>query len=343
MNAMVGKSVDALEFEVRDWSGLNPAHGAISPAGLKGRIVVLDFWATGNTLSVDAIPTFNRVLNEYEEAGVEVIGIAAERGSERMAQVIESSGMRYVTGRDTFRATAGAYGLQWRPWTVIVDRLGIVRAAGIRPEFVGDALEMILKEQPAPSGKEFTPKTRRVKASEGESPSETDGEGVVDATDITPVPQEWMEASYARYETLKPMIDKMAPELEVETWRNSFERRLRELRGKVVLLYFWSIDNERCLTMAKLLDELQQKHEADGLVVIGITDRVSGDDLTAFLREHNIGFPVCIDPFRATINKYEVDGFPDVYFVGKRGRLRGADIKAQFIPEMVEMLLNESP
>lgn len=344
MTRVVGKSADVLKFEVRDWSGLNPVHGTISPAGLKGRIVVLEFWETGNKLSVDAIPTLNKVLEEYEDVGVEIIGVASERGSERVAQVVDSSGMKYVTGRDTFRATAGAYNLQWHPWTVIVDRLGIVRAAGVRPEFVDDAIEKILEKQPAPTGKAFTAKTRRVKVVENaEEAEDVEGGDVVIAEDLKPVPQEWMEASYARYQTLKPLIDKMAPELEVESWRNSFERRLREMRGKVVLLFFWSIDNDRCLAMARLLNDLQRQHEEDGLVVIGVTDRVSGDDLTAFLREHNINFPVCIDPFRATINKYEVDGFPDTYFIGKRGRLRGADIKARFIPETLEMLLAENP
>ena len=241
--------------------------------------------------------------------------------------------MEYVTGRDTYRATAGAYNLQWRPWTVIIDRRGIVRAGASARS--SSTMRSRRSSRSSRRRHGVYAKTRRVKTSRGRGRGRRGGrrKNVVVAPDIEPVPQEWMEASYARYETLKPMIDKMAPELEVETWRNSFERRSGRCAGRSCCCIFWSIDSERCLAMAKLLDTSTRIARRTGLVVIGVTDRVSGDDLTRSSASTTSTFPSASTRSARPSTSTRSTASRTSTSIGQAGRLRGADIKTRFIPE----------
>jgi len=341
MQLTVGKSVDTLEFTVRDWSGENLTEPPVSPIALRGRIVVLDFWDATSELSVESIKSHNTILDKYAGQGVDIIGICAESGSRKMPAAIINSNMNYVTARDTFRATAKAYGSLWHPWCVVIDRNGIIRAVGVKPEHLEKTIDAIIAEQPIT--RELASKTQRVQqtaqpdSDENGDTGNTDGKAVV----RTKIPDEWFEASYNRLQNLQTILNKPAPELEVNDWRNGWEFRLNNRRGDVIVLMFWVADDPRCLQICRLVNKLLEEKEDEGLVVIGVCDRVKPDKLSTIIREQGIKFHLCVDPFRTTINKYLVDGYPDFYFIDRKGILRGADIKTKYVDKIVDMLLAE--
>lgn len=336
MSAVVGKSAEVLKFSVRDWSGENPEHGALTPDSLRGRVVVLEFWNTNNELSLKAIPYLNNLYKAFPTEGVEVIGIADERGSEKINDIITNKNIRYVTCRDTFRATAKEYGLMWHPWTIVIDRNGIVRAAGVQPEHVKDVVERIIEIQPA--SVDVEPKTRRLSTTEGEAGEDSDGELAVG---LTQIPDDWIEAGFSRFQNLKQIVGKRAPTLEVVDWRNSHNLRLSERRGEVIMLFFFVVDDEACTKLARVVNDYYNQHR-DSLIVIGIADNVAPDRLTEYIRENNLEFRIAVDPFRTTMKKYMVDTYPDFYFIDKRGILRAADVKAPWVTETCEILMEES-
>jgi len=340
MSANVGKSVDVLEFKVRDWTGVNPDHGKISPGTLRGRVVVLNFWRTDDELSLGAIPHFNHLFTEFTDQGVEVIGITAEPGSERANDIIEREGIQYVTGRDTFRATGKAFGLEWHPWTVVIDRTGIVRAVGIRPEHVKDAVAQIIAAQPAT--RESAAKTWRYsEIAEGDGTTTENSRPNAESAEA--IPDSWIEAGFERRLTLAEIVGKRPPTLEVDDWRNSFPLKLRERRGEVVLLFFFVVGHPQSTDIAKAINNYYLKKKDEGLTVIGITGPVSGENLTKYISENNFEFRIAVDPYKETINKYQVDTYPDYYFIDRRGILRAADVKVGRIDDIAEILLAESP
>ena len=66
------------------------------------------------------------------------------------------------------------------------------------------------------------------------------------------------------------LIGKQAPEFEGLQWLNSEPLRLKDLRGKVVLIRFWLMGCSFCVNTAPALNELHEDYRNEDLVVIGV-------------------------------------------------------------------------
>ena len=101
----------------------------LSLESLRGKIVLLDFWATWCPPCVASMPALQRVQDGYAEQGVVVLGVNQEPGAE--AQV-----RRFLLGRKlTFDNVVDqgeihlGYGVHSFPSSFLVDRDGVIRHA----------------------------------------------------------------------------------------------------------------------------------------------------------------------------------------------------------------------
>jgi cytochrome c biogenesis protein CcdA/thiol-disulfide isomerase/thioredoxin len=122
----------------------------------------------------------------------------------------------------------------------------------------------------------------------------------------------------------------LAPEFrEVTAWLNSEPLSLDELRGKVVLLDFWTYSCINCLRTLPYLRRWDEAYRDDGLVVVGVHtpefafERDQGN-VEAAVERLGVRYPVALDNDYGTWNAWANRYWPASYFIDRRGHVRFA-------------------
>lgn len=119
----------------------------------------------------------------------------------------------------------------------------------------------------------------------------------------------------------------MAPELQNETWLNSSPLTLAELRGKVVMVEFWTFDCINCRNVIPYVRAWHEKYQADGLVIIGVhTPEFAYEreltNVQSAVEQLGVTWPVAIDNEKLTWRAYANRYWPAAYLIDKTGKIR---------------------
>ncbi|MGC1614915.1 MAG: TlpA disulfide reductase family protein [Candidatus Acidiferrum sp.] len=129
------------EFSEKDLQGHE-----ISSADLRGKVVLVDFWATWCQPCKKEMPGYQKLLNLYGARGFTVIGFKFDTmaDTEDPAQFAEKIGVRYplAVASDDLKQKFG--GIEGLPTTLLYDRQGILRDKIIGFEYT-ETLEADLK------------------------------------------------------------------------------------------------------------------------------------------------------------------------------------------------------
>lgn len=140
-----------------------------------------------------------------------------------------------------------------------------------------------------------------------------------------------------------------APELAAGRWINSEPLALEKLRGKVVLLDFWTYSCINCIRTLPYLKQWHEKYSGKGLVIIGVHtpefefEKDYGNVKNAVER-YGIEYAVVQDNDYATWNAYGNKYWPRKYLIDKDGYIRYDHIGEGAYEEterMIVSLLNE--
>lgn len=100
--------------------------------------------------------------------------------------------------------------------------------------------------------------------------------------------------------------------------------RLRDFRGRVVLLNFWATWCAPCREEMPALQVLAQELGPQGLAVVGVNLKEPRSKVEAFVQEHGLRFPMLLDTEGRAGQAYQVFALPATYVVDRRGMLVGA-------------------
>jgi thiol-disulfide isomerase/thioredoxin len=112
----------------------------------------------------------------------------------------------------------------------------------------------------------------------------------------------------------------------INTWFNSAPLKMADLRGKVVLVDFWTYGCVNCVNTLPHVTELHAKYKDRGLVVVGVHTpefpfERSASNLQAALKRHGITYPVAQDNEQQTWNAYRNQYWPAQYIVDQNGKI----------------------
>jgi peroxiredoxin len=131
--------------EAPDFTQNSPEGKPISLSSLRGKVVLIDFWASWCRPCRMEMPNVKKVYAEYHKKGFEILGVSLDQNKEAWTGAIKQDGLPWKHVSDLAfwnNAAAQQYGVSAIPYTVLVDRDGKVLAKGLR----GPALEAKLAE-----------------------------------------------------------------------------------------------------------------------------------------------------------------------------------------------------
>jgi cytochrome c biogenesis protein CcdA/thiol-disulfide isomerase/thioredoxin len=115
----------------------------------------------------------------------------------------------------------------------------------------------------------------------------------------------------------------------VTTWINSRPLTLGKLRGKVVLVDFWTYSCVNCIRTLPYLKAWYARYHRDGLVIVGVhTPEFAFEHVVSnvrrAVREHGIRYPVAVDDRYGTWDAWANQYWPADYLIDRNGDVRDA-------------------
>lgn len=111
---------EAPDFTLQDLQG-----NSITLSELRGKIVVLNFWATWCGPCVEEMPMLTRYQAQHPE--IILIGINEEEGADKVQAFIDQSAFNYLMLLDLHTDVAEKYRIMTLPTTIIIDEYGFQR------------------------------------------------------------------------------------------------------------------------------------------------------------------------------------------------------------------------
>jgi cytochrome c biogenesis protein CcdA/thiol-disulfide isomerase/thioredoxin len=133
-------------------------------------------------------------------------------------------------------------------------------------------------------------------------------------------------------------------------WLNSPELSAESLRGKVVLVDFWTYDCINCQHTLPYVKDWAKKYEKDGLVVIGVHTPEYGyeriiDNVKDQVKKLGITYPVAIDNNYVIWRNFDNQYWPAHYLIDANGQVRYSHFgegRYEAQEQMIQQLLQEA-
>jgi thiol-disulfide isomerase/thioredoxin len=127
--------------------------------------------------------------------------------------------------------------------------------------------------------------------------------------------------------TYKSSESAIAPEMATGNWINSEPLKLKDQRGRVVLIEFWTFGCYNCRNTLPFIKGWHDRYRDKGLVVVGVhspefDDEREVEKVRSEVSSLGIHYPVVTDNDYQTWNAYSVEAWPTMFLLDKQGRIR---------------------
>jgi peroxiredoxin len=130
------------DFDEKDLAGK-----PISVASFKGKVVLIDFWATWCAPCVGELPNVIKTYEKNHDKGFEIIGVSLDQDEQKLKSFTKDRNMtwqQYFDGKGWGNKLAQKYGIQSIPATFLVDGDGKIIGRDLRGEALDEAVTKAL-------------------------------------------------------------------------------------------------------------------------------------------------------------------------------------------------------
>jgi len=123
--AALGLSKPSPVRAAKEFSVATPDDGKVRLSEYKGKVVLLNFWATWCKPCEEEMPSMERLHQQYKDKGLVVLAISEDvGGASVVTPYLKKHKLTFPVGLDPKSSVAGLYGVWAVPSTFIIDKRG---------------------------------------------------------------------------------------------------------------------------------------------------------------------------------------------------------------------------
>lgn len=130
-----------------------PEGKELALSSLKGKVVLIDFWASWCGPCRKEMPNVVKAYNKFKDKGFEIYGVSLDQDKDRWIEAIKKDGITWPQVSDLKywdSEAAKIYGVQGIPYTVLLNKEGQILAKGLRGAELEKAIENALAGKLSP-------------------------------------------------------------------------------------------------------------------------------------------------------------------------------------------------
>jgi thiol-disulfide isomerase/thioredoxin len=281
---------------------------AVDFAALRGQVIVVQSFTRADADGRGAMRRIESLVENLGLEGVRVIGVHTPEGADEAASFFAKRAPKSPTILDRTGAFCDELGVYKTPVTILVDRKGRIRYAGVAMAKLRPALELLAAEKidaslPVPAVLPLR-SARLNEPAPGAAPA-------APAKPTAPFPSTKGQIGQAR-----DLRGKRGPSLD----KVQFLTAAPELENRVVMVEFWATWCGPCIAGIPHLNELHREF-GDTVTIVGVTKEAE-DKVRGFRGGAKMEYTVGLDTGGALNNAVSISAIPHALVMSPDGIVR---------------------